>query len=925
VIDTTNSSSLYFAGSRSSPCGVNPNSDVSHLRLATAIVCGAISGVAVWSAAGRLAIGTLAGTPQATGLLPSLTWLAAAALGGGAIAAAAAVRGNAPPALFLLPSVGLAGWTMVPSWPAVVAWAAPAIVVPVALLAVGIVISATRTARSASTGETAVTALVERVATRRGPLVAAVSTALWLCCLLLTWLPRPLDGDEPHYLVAAQSILSDGDVDLKNNYDEQTYRAFYGGVLQPRHAVLVPLGQEYPFHGLGVSVLVLPLFAFGGALGARITMIAVTAIGAGFFWSAARRMTGSTSAAWIAWVTLISSAPFALHGVLIYPDGVGAAATSIAVWALVIWSGTSSVGVSAMVGVSIALATLPWLHVRLSSAAGVLGLAILTALHLRRRHDTILPFMAAPIISFTLWIASTWVMFETLDPTHTTRQGVAGSAYAMPVGMLGTLFDAEYGLLPYAPVMALAALGIRATWRRSPLVAGWTVLLTLATLGVGSAWAWFGGDSAPARFLTPVLPLICLWLACWWTQASLGARSFAGATIVLGACITLAIGIAERGFYVTNIADGRGTIFEWLSPNVELALGLPSLFREDAAPATEAVVAGVWVLIGALAFATAVLWSRRRAGEQGGAWLVASTSVLAWMMLAVTAAWRWQGDTPWSPDRGQLRLIRAAASPALTVSTRAPATRVVSREEALSSLQIAMPLADTPVALHVPFVPAGRYAIKGELANHASTSGAAVSRSNASPMLSLLLGRDALPFATWPAHDLSQAPTFALAVPLYALRVEVESGSPLAAGAVRLQPLAVSAPPLTVDVATRATRYGDLVVYSFDPYTYPLQDGFWLAADRTGRVVIADFDGQPAAAALTVTAEDAATTVTLSQGSFNGTLKLPPRVTDRIVVPANPDEPHLWFTVAGGSSIAAGDGRRLGVFVRVARGPISGR
>lgn len=42
-----------------------------------------------------------------------------------------------------------------------------------------------------------------------------------------------LAGDEPHYLVLAQSLLSDNDLKVANNYARGDYRAYYPGDLQP--------------------------------------------------------------------------------------------------------------------------------------------------------------------------------------------------------------------------------------------------------------------------------------------------------------------------------------------------------------------------------------------------------------------------------------------------------------------------------------------------------------------------------------------------------------------------------------------------------------------------------------------------------------------------------------------------------------------
>jgi hypothetical protein len=846
--------------------------------------------VSAWTSAGRLAIDTLAGTPHTIALLPSVPWLGLAATLGAALAVWTCSRG-VPAGLYLLPVVALVAWTTLAPWPAIVAWAGPAVLIPFALLLCGIIgkrISAWQ------------------MPARWSPCVAAILTALCLSAIVTVSDGLLVTGDEPHYLLTTQSLLSDGDLDLANNYDNRTYRSFYSGALEPRHVATGVLGEQFTFHGLAVSVLVLPGFAAFGALGARLTIVLFAAIGAGFFWSAAHRLTRSTATAWVAWGAMVSSAPFAFHSVTIYPDGIGASVTSIALWALVTLVADMTISVAASVGVGVALAILPWLHIRLSSAAGLLGLVILLAM-LRRTRDLILPFLAAPAISFVLWIASTWVMFGTMDPTAIFRQKAGGSLAAMPTGTLGLLFDAEYGLLVYAPIMAIATLGILAMFRRSALVGFASTVLTVTTLGIGGAWIWWGGDSAPARFLAPVLPLLCLMLAAWWTTAPVGARAFAGATIVAGACLTIAMAIADSGRYIVNFPDGQGTAFDWLSPNVDLTLALPSLFRTGAVPGTEALIALSWTLVGAMAFAATLLTTRRRTIGGGTTWLIASIAVLVWMTSGAVAGWGWHGVVPWTPDRGQLRLLHAAPSPTLALGLVGPSPQFVSRDTALSASKIAMPLMDTSTVLHVPFVPAGRYAIEV-----ASTTAAPT------PILTLELGRNAWPFLEWSPQPGAGAVTFSLATAMYLVRVVADQAVKTSLPAVRLQPMSVVASASSADVALRATRYGTLVVYSLDSYSYPEPDGFWMAADRTGRVLVTDADARPISHLMTFEAGDAAAVVHVTRAAFSTMVTLAPHARERLVIADADQAAPVQFTVSGGSTLPAGDGRRLGVFVRVA-------
>ena len=53
-------------------------------------------------------------------------------------------------------------------------------------------------------------------------------------------------GDEPHYLVMAQSLLSDGDLDLTDEFSGREYAPFYGGDLAPHASPNTPALTSIP-------------------------------------------------------------------------------------------------------------------------------------------------------------------------------------------------------------------------------------------------------------------------------------------------------------------------------------------------------------------------------------------------------------------------------------------------------------------------------------------------------------------------------------------------------------------------------------------------------------------------------------------------------------------------------------------------------
>src|SRR5215210_971708 len=69
-------------------------------------------------------------------------------------------------------------------------------------------------------------------------------------------------GDAPHHLLAAQSLVEDGNVDVLDDYAERTYENFYPYRLgmrgEPRDGVLnEPVGS-------GLALVLAPAYAAGG-------------------------------------------------------------------------------------------------------------------------------------------------------------------------------------------------------------------------------------------------------------------------------------------------------------------------------------------------------------------------------------------------------------------------------------------------------------------------------------------------------------------------------------------------------------------------------------------------------------------------------------------------------------------------------------
>src|SRR5918995_5025564 len=77
-------------------------------------------------------------------------------------------------------------------------------------------------------------------------------------------------GDEPHYLLAAESLVEDGDLDVKDQYAARAYERFYPYDLD-RHG-RETRGRLHEPHRAGFPLLIAPAYAIGGEPGVGLLM-----------------------------------------------------------------------------------------------------------------------------------------------------------------------------------------------------------------------------------------------------------------------------------------------------------------------------------------------------------------------------------------------------------------------------------------------------------------------------------------------------------------------------------------------------------------------------------------------------------------------------------------------------------------------------
>jgi hypothetical protein len=347
--------------------------------------------------------------------------------------------------------------------------------------------------------------------------------ALWLLLFGVYAATIGLDGHqghEPQYLLAAKALAEDGSTDASDD-------------------------------GLGFPLLILPAYAIGGDDAVELFLAAVGALALALAYGLARKVSpdpwalGAAAAAGL-------SAPLVAWSTTVYPElSAGAALAGAALLALELderprWRPAF--------GCFLLLGTLPWLGVRFVPAGVVIGVFAARALWRSRRRTLAIGSVELALFSVAVCVGINEALYDAPTP-YSNAESATGAAsladYVERLPRLVTLFvDPDFGLLRWAPLFALAFVGLWWLWRSrrdhlaravpalhtAELAAGLCASVLAVQLGVAVLLAPDAdGDWFAARHLIPALPLAVPLVA-------LGLRRLPRAGLVL-AVATIAISV----------------------------------------------------------------------------------------------------------------------------------------------------------------------------------------------------------------------------------------------------------------------------------------------------------------------------------------------------------------------------------------------
>ena len=431
------------------------------------------------------------------------------------------------------------------------------------------------------------------------------------------------EGDEPHYLMVADSLLRDHDLSLEQDYADGRYRTFHPSPLAPHYRVRGKNGEIYSLHAVGLSLLILPAYALGGYKAASFFMAGLAVLLAVVIRRLVKDVLADDRAADMTALVVALSPPLWSYAGLVFteiPAALGVAA--------VLHRGRRPAELKAWgaLGLGAILAFLPWLNVRYAALSVLLALYVLAGRPGRMRGIALLGPLALSAIGL---MAYHFALYGFLNPGRVYGRRPEFSLLTLPEGLPGLLLDQEFGLLVYAPVFALVLAGGYGLWRKDRRLAVTAFALCVTVVVTAATWPmWRGGWNPPARFLVPLVPALAL---------AVGAALLRGlspsAALLVGWGLWLGIAGATEPRLVHRDRDGTAPLFRAVSGAEEWTRLLPGFVLEDPDRRRLAVV---WTV----ALAAAALWrgrptARGLAGASVG--LLVAAGVASWVSRTSTA------------------------------------------------------------------------------------------------------------------------------------------------------------------------------------------------------------------------------------------------------------------------------------------------
>lgn len=352
-------------------------------------------------------------------------------------------------------------------------------------------------------------------------------------------------GDEPFYLLTTQSLSSDGDLDLHDEYRKGEQSRFWDGTI-PLWRQMEPTtdGRLLAPHDPGLSLLTLPAYRVGGLRGVQRFLVVLWAAAMACASVLARRAGAPAWAAVAAAGVVGAGTPGVVYASQVYPEGPAALCAAVGLLAA---TGPVEKGRSHPLVLGAALVALLWLGVKYAPLAALVAGVWAWRFRSNRPALAVAGGVAAAAAAHFVW----WHLhtFGGLTPyaTNVVWSGegtaaildhhvkVSGRTYRL----YGLFMDARFGLFRWLPAALLAAWGLCRRTTVHAAVIGVGVLMGTFVSITMMGW-WF-----PGRMLIATFPALVVLIALGAARLPRTAVALSAWSLAIAAALVVAARTGE--------------------------------------------------------------------------------------------------------------------------------------------------------------------------------------------------------------------------------------------------------------------------------------------------------------------------------------------------------------------------------------------
>jgi hypothetical protein len=234
----------------------------------------------------------------------------------------------------------------------------------------------------------------------------------------------------------------------------------------------------------------------------RISAAAITALSACFLFLTFRRLVSTRWAVALTMIYALGTNTWVVSSQALWPHGFSELALAVITWLFL--SPALSATAMALAGLTAAIAV--------ANRPQMLPFAVLAFVYVwNHRRRAVVAFAAIPISVGVLLVAYNLTVFRALAGAYQTFDHFSNPLFT---GLGGLLFSPNRGLFVFTPILVFAVWGAIQAWRTRPhpwlryLVIGLALHLVL----YAKFDEWWAGYTFGPRYMTDVLPVLCLLL-----------------------------------------------------------------------------------------------------------------------------------------------------------------------------------------------------------------------------------------------------------------------------------------------------------------------------------------------------------------------------------------------------------------------------